>query len=164
MKKYILLLLALAIIPAMGFAQISSGWALFVKSPYLLGDVINVDISNVNQLSAGGMLRFKLGIFQAEGLMLFSLGEVNSLNVFLDAGVAIDIALVTLSFGIGPTFTNTFAESPLYQAGLNAKAQADIHLGTISVGAAYVMGLNIDRGIRFNTRYGLLGVYILFDL
>ena len=148
----------------MVFAQISVGPALFFKSPVLLGDVIDVDISNVNQFSAGALTRFQGGVFQVEGLLLLSLGEVNSLNLFLDAGVVLDIEPVFIFIGAGPNFTNNLGASPVFQAGFNAKAGVDFRVESLAVGISYIMALNIDSGIKINTRYGLLGAHILFAL
>lgn len=164
MRKFLALIIIAAILPVVVFAQFSVGPALFIKSPVLLGDVIDVDISNVNQFSAGALTRFQAGVFQAEGLLLLSLGEVNSFHLFLDAGVVLDIAPVFIMFGAGPNFTNNLGTSPVFQAGLNAKAGVDLRLESLAVGLSYIMALNIDSGIKITTRYGLLGAHILFAL
>ena len=164
MRKFLALIAVAALLPVMVFAQFSIGPALFIKSPVLLGDVINVDISNVNQFSAGALARLEAGVFQTEGLLLLSLGEVNSFHLFLDAGVVLDIAPVFVIFGAGPNLTNNIGSSPVFQAGLNAKAGVDLRLENLAVGLSYIMALNIDSGIRITTRYGLLGAHILFGL
>jgi hypothetical protein len=164
MRKFVVLFIVLAILPVVVFAQFSVGPALYLKSPVLLGDVINADISNVNQFSGGALVRFQAGIFQTEGLLLLSLGEVNSLNLFLDAGVILDVDPLFITFGAGPHLTNNIGNSPIFQAGLNAKLGADIHVGPVTVGLSYIMALNIDSGIKIYTRYGLLGAHALFDL
>ena len=115
-----------------------------------------------DQFSFGGDVRLKLAWFQAEGLLLYSAGSVNSLNLFLDAGVALDISLLRLSAGVGPNFTNNFSNSPPTQAGLNAKVGADVKLGPFSVGLSYIMELNLNNGFDVKTNSGLLGVNVLF--
>jgi hypothetical protein len=104
----------------------------------------------------------KLGLFQAQGLALYSAGVVNSLSLYLDAGLALDIAIVRLSLGAGPNLVYNIGGSFPIQTGLNAKLGADVLLGPISVGASYIMALNLDSGFRVETGSGLLGVQVLF--
>lgn len=162
MKKVLVILIFLMVLPVMAFAQLGFGPAAFFKSPVLLGQSVDSDEVNVNQFSFGGDVRYRLGWFQAEGLMLYSAGDINSLDVFLDAGVALDVAILTLSAGAGPNFTKNFDGSPAQQAGLNSKVGADVRLGPISVGMSYIMSLNIDDGIDINTSSGLLGAQVLY--
>ncbi|MBN2509250.1 MAG: hypothetical protein JXB03_03195 [Spirochaetales bacterium] len=165
MKRVFGLVALMMIIPAMAFAQLSAGPAVFLKSPVLLGQKIDVDEVNVQQFSFGGDVRFRIGWFQAEGLLLYSSGEIDSLDMFLDAGVALDVAIMTLSLGAGPNFTTNFGESRALQAGLNAKIGADVHLGMISVGLSYIMALDIDENIiSIERSSGLLGAQVLVQL
>jgi hypothetical protein len=152
------------ILPAAVFADWGIGGAAFYKSPVLLGQPIDIVNLNVNQFSFGGDVRLKMGWFQAEGLLLYSAGDVNSLNAFLDAGVALDLAIIRLSLGAGPCFTYNFGQSTAVQAGLNAKIGADIKLGPISFGLSYIMALDITNGIDVSTSSGLLGAQVLFWL
>jgi hypothetical protein len=165
MKKIVLILAVIAVlamVPVAVFADLGIGAAAFYKSPILLGQPVDIDNLNVNQFSFGGDLRFKLGWFQAEGLLLYAAGDVNSINAYLDAGVALDLAILRLSLGAGPNFTYNFGTSPPVQAGLNAKVGADVMLGPISFGLSYIMALNIDNGIDIKTSSGLLGVNVTF--
>ena len=164
MRKLALVLAVLVIVPVAVFADWGIGAAAFYKSPVLLGQPVDISNLNVDQFSFGGDLRFKLGWFQAEALLLYSTGDVNSLNAYLDAGLALNIAIVRLSLGVGPNFTYSFGENSPVQAGLNAKVGADVKLGTISFGLSYIMALNIDNGLYINTGSGLLGVQVLFWL
>jgi hypothetical protein len=165
MKRVFVLIAFMAILPAMVFAQLSVGPAVYLKSPVLLGQEIDIDEVNVNQFSFGGDVRYRIGWFQAEGLLLYSTGDVDSLDLYLDAGVALDVAIVTLSIGAGPNFTNNFGESHASQAGLNARVGADIQLGAISVGASYIMALNItDYRFSVQKSSGLLGAHVLFQM
>ena len=52
-------------------------------------------------------------------------------------------------------FIYNFGESSPFQAGLNAKAGADIKLGPVSFGLSYIMAMNIDNGLYIGTRSGL---------
>jgi hypothetical protein len=164
MKKLILLLIVLVILPVAVFADFGVGGAAFYKSPVLVGQPISTDNVNVNQFSFGGDLRFKLGWFQAEALALFSAGTVMSFNLYLDGGLALDLAILRLSLGAGPNFAVNFNEASAVQAGLNAKLGADIVLGPISFGLSYIMALNITNGVDITTGSGLLGVQVLFWL
>jgi hypothetical protein len=164
LKKLILIFSILVVIPIAVFAEWGVGGAAFYKSPVLLGQPIDTASVNVDQFSFGGDLRFKLGWFQAEGLLLYSAGSVSSLNLFLDAGVVLDVAILRLSLGAGPNFTNNFSNSPPTQAGLNFKAGADLVLGPISVGLSYIMALDLNNGIDITTSSGLLGASLIFWL
>jgi hypothetical protein len=68
----------------------------------LLGEQIDLGNLNVNQFGFGGDLRCELCWFQAEGLVFHSSGDVNCLNAYLGAGLALDVALLRLSLGTGP--------------------------------------------------------------
>jgi hypothetical protein len=163
MRKVILILAVLVIMPIALFAEFGLGGAAFYKSPVLLGQSVDAGNMNVNQFSFGGDARLKLGWFQAEGLLLYSAGDVQSLNTYLDAGLALDVAILRISLGAGPNFTyNLNQNSHTLQAGLNAKVGADIVLGPISFGLSYIMAMNLDNGIDIKTSSGLLGAQILF--
>ena len=165
MKKVLVILAVMMILPAIAFAQFAIGPAAYFSSPVLLGQSIDIDEVNVNQFSFGVDTRYRVGWFQAQGLMLYSMGDINSLDIFLDAGVALDVAILTLSLGAGPNFTNNFDASPAQQAGLNSRLGADVLLGPVSVGASYIMALDItDSGFSVKTSKGLLGAQVLFWL
>ena len=164
MKKPVIVLAILAIVATATFADIGIGGAAFFKSPVLIGQPVDLSNLNVDQFSFGGDLRFTLGWFQAEGLVLYSSGAVNSLNAYLDAGVALDVAILRLSLGAGPNFAYSFGDSSPMQAGLNARIGADVMLGPISIGASYIMAMNLQNGIHISTGSGLLGIQILFWL
>jgi hypothetical protein len=167
MRKIRIGLLAMALIPAMAFAQtaqVALGPAVFFKSPILLGQEIDVDALNTNQISLGADLLFRVAWFKAEALALVSLGEVHSVNMFLDAGVSVDVDLVTFSFGIGPNFTGNFNGSRPVQAGLNARFGLDLLMGMNSLGISYITAFNIEDQIVIGTRTGLLGAHLLFWL
>jgi hypothetical protein len=164
MKKLILILIVLVILPVAVFADFGIGGAAFYKSPVLVGQPIDTNNLNVDQFSFGGDLRYKLGWFQAEALALFSTGSLSSFNLYLDAGLALDIAILRLSLGGGPNFAINFDESTAIQAGLNAKIGADIVLGPVSFGLSYIMALNIKNSVSVQTSTGLLGAQVLFWL
>ncbi|GAB1483562.1 hypothetical protein MASR2M78_23780 [Treponema sp.] len=162
MKKILLSIVVILILPIAAFADWGVGGAAFLKSPVLLGQEIDADYLNVNQFSFGGDLRYKQGWFQAEGLLLYSAGDISSLDAYLDAGVALDLSIARLSIGAGPNFSNNFGESDPIQAGLNAKVSADVVFGPISCGLSYIMSMNLDNGLAVKTGSGLLGASILY--
>ena len=161
MRKLALMFFILVALPVAIFAEWGVGGAALYKSPVLCGQSLDLANHNVDQFSFGGDLRFKLGLFQAEGLLLYSAGAVNSLTMYLDAGVALDVALMRLSLGAGPNFNNNFNASRPIQAGCNAKIGADIMLGKVSVGLSYIMAMNIGNGVDISTGAGLLGAQVL---
>lgn len=162
MKRTILVLAFIAMASSAAFAEFGLGGAAFLKSPVLVAQPIDISNLNVNQFSFGADARFKLGWFQAEGLLLYSAGDVNAFQAYLDAGVALDIAMLRLSFGAGPNFSASIVELSPIQAGINAKIGADIVIGKVSFGLSYIMALNISNGIYVGTSSGLLGLQILF--
>lgn len=164
MKKLIVALALLAIVSSAAFAEVGLGAAAFYKSPMLVGQPLDVANMNVNQFSFGADARYKIGWFQAEGLLLYSAGVVSSLNAYLDAGVALDLAIFRFSFGIGPNFSNNFGQSYPIQAGLNAKIGADVKLGAVTMGLSYIMAMNVSNGLYINTASGLFGVQFLYWL
>ncbi len=159
--KALLAAVVLAVLPAAAFAEVGIGGAAFYKSPVLVGqDPSSLDL-NVNQFTLGGDLRLKLSILQGEALLLYAAGDVQSLNIYLDAGLALDVLFLRLSAGVGPNFVFVFGESNPLQNGLNAKLSADLKLGRISVGVSFIMDMSLDGGIDVNTSSGLLGAQLL---
>ncbi len=164
MKKTLLLCLILALSPLVAFAEFGLGAAAFYKSPVLIGNPVDIDNLNVHQFSFGGDARFNISLFQVEALVLGSWGSLNSINLYLDAGLVFDEDNFIFSVGAGPNLSYCFAENSLAQLGLNAKLSLDYKLGPISLGITYIMGLNLDNGINVATMSGLLGTQLLFWL
>jgi hypothetical protein len=136
------------------------GPAAFYKSPVLLGQPTDTNNLNVDQFIFGGDLRFKLSLFQAEALVLYASGNgVNSFDTYLDAGLALDIAILRIDLGIGPNFVYNSGNNSGAQVGLNAKVGADVLLGPI---LSYIMELNINNGVQVGTGSGLLGLNVMF--
>ena len=71
------------------FAELGLGGAAFFNSPYLLGQSVDEEDLNVNQFTFGGDARLKFSILQGEALVLYAAGDVQSLNIYLDAGVVL---------------------------------------------------------------------------
>lgn len=164
MKRIIIALAALLIVPALSFAQVAVGGAAFVKSPVYLGnDSVNEKL-DVNQLCFGGDVRLKNDWFQAEALVMCATGEVVGLDVFTDLGIAVDVAAVRFSLGAGPNVNWNFGVTPLFQTGMNAKIGADVMFSDISVGVSYIMSLKYNERVEIYNKSGLFGVQVLFWL
>jgi hypothetical protein len=167
MKRAILAVLVLVLLPTVAtFAEFGIGGAAFYNSPYLMGQEVDKKDLNVNQFTFGADARLKLSVLQAEALALYANGDgVQSLNIYTDFGLAIDILLLRLSAGIGPNFVfNIDEKDKAVQTGLNGKLSADVKLGHISAGLSYIMDLNLDDGIDLNTSSGLLGAQVILWL
>jgi hypothetical protein len=155
----------IVLLPLAAFAELGVGGAAFYNSPVLLGQNEVPEELSVDKFTFGGDVRLKLSLLQGEALLLYSASdEVQSLDIILDAGVALDLALFRLSAGIGPNFTYNIGEDQALDAGFNAKLNADVKLKKISVGLSYIMDLNLDGGIDLDTSAGLLGATVLFWL
>jgi hypothetical protein len=164
MKKTLILVLVLAFIPLLSFAEIGIGPSAFFNSPVLIGQDTDVHKLWDGGFTFGGTFRWKLlKILQIDTLALVTLDETNALGLYADAGVGFDLAILRLSAGIGPTVLFLF-DSPTDPAllGFNAKANADIKLGPVSVGLSYMMALNFDNGIDLDQSTGMLGANVLF--
>ena len=92
MKRMLIVAALLALLPLAAFAELGVGGVAFYDSPVLLGQNEKPEELSVNKFTFGGDVRFKLSLLQAEGMVLYSAGDVNSLDFFLDAGVALDLA------------------------------------------------------------------------
>jgi hypothetical protein len=165
MKKILVLVLVLAFVPLLSFADFGIGGSAFFNSPVLIGQK-----TSSNELWEGGFTfgadaRWKLlKILQLEVLGLVTIDETSSLELIPNAGLGFDLAFLRLSAGIGPSLTVLF-DSPLDKPallGFNGKVNADVMLGPVSVGLSYMMGLNFDGGIDLDKSTGKLGANVLF--
>jgi hypothetical protein len=169
MKKTLILVLVLALIPLFAFADLGLGASAFFNSPVLVGSEPTLSELREGGFTFGGNARFKLSLLHLEALGLVSVGDsTTSIDLYADAGLAFDLAILRLSLGAGPTvfFLLNDAANPVL-AGYNVKANADIKLGKISVGLSYIMGLIVEDGL-FNVKpdksTGMLGANVLFWL
>ena len=167
MKKTLILVLVLIFIPLLSFAELGLGASAFLNNPVLIGEDPDVSALRAGGFTFGGDARLKLRILQLEALGLVSVGDsVTSIDLYADAGLALDLAFLRLSLGAGPTlfFVLDRDTDPLL-AGYNVKANADIKLGRISVGLSYILGLIVQDGL-FNVQpdlsTGMLGANVLF--
>jgi hypothetical protein len=169
MKKTLLLVLVLAFIPLLAFAELGLGASAFLNNPVLIGQDPDVSALREGGFTFGADARFKLSLLQLEALGLISVGDsTTSIDLYADAGLALDLAILRLSLGAGPTLffvLNDSTDSVL--AGYNVKANADVKLGRISVGLSYIMGLIVENGlfnVQLDKSTGMLGANVLFWL
>jgi hypothetical protein len=164
MKKTLILVLVLAFIPLFVFADFGIGASAFFNSPVLIGHSIDGPALRDGGFTFGADARLKfLKIIQVEALGLVTLGDEKSIDLYADAGLAFDLAILRLSLGMGPTvfFMLDNATDPTL-VGFNAKANADIKLGRLSFGLSYIMGLIVDNGVKLDKSTGMLGANVLF--
>lgn len=164
MKKLVILVLVLALVPLLSFAEVGVGGSAFFNSPVLIGQDVDVHELWDGGFTFGGDFRWKLlKILQLEALALVTLDEVNAVGLYPNAGLAFDLSILRLSAGIGPNivfFLDDVGDPSMF--GFHGKANADIVLGPVSVGLSYMMALNLDGGIELKKSTGMLGANVLF--
>jgi hypothetical protein len=143
------------------FAELGVGGSVLYNSPGLFGQKVSELDLNVNKFSFGPDLRFKLWFLQLEALMLGSFGSSSSLDGFLDAGLVFDLLFLRLSAGAGINGTYNFVDSS-FDKGFNAKMNADLKFGKLSVGLTYLIDVDVENGIHWDLSSGLLGATVLF--
>jgi len=164
MKKRVLIVLALCLVPLLSFAELGVGGAAFFNSPMLIGQEVTSSGLTSGGFTFGGDLRFKLSILQLEALGLVTVaGGDTALDLYTDVGLALDLLFLRLSLGAGPNFTYVFGGgADPFMPGFNAKANVDVKLGKISLGLSYIMGLVVDGGVALDKSTGMLGVSVLY--
>lgn len=164
MKRIILAIAVLVLIPVMSFAELAVGGAAMIKSPVFLGSSsVNEDL-DINQFCFGGDIRIKQDWLQVEALVLGAASDVCGVDIYSDIGVALDVSPVRFSMGVGPNLNWNFGVTPLFQSGMNAKIGADIMLDTISVGVTYIMSMKYNEHVEIYNKSGLFGLQVLFWL
>jgi len=187
MKKLLLILLVL-LLPAALFAEFRLGPTAFMNFPLIQDNTYNVpelDGIDPSDFTFGVDARLKILLFQASAAALFtpgaeatdSLGDPvvlpASMDIFLDAGIAIDILILRIGLGVGPNFSFFFGNedtiSDPQSMGFNLKGTADIVLGPVSFGLSYINQFDFDLDhpvsvLSADKTQGLLGVAVLFKL
>lgn len=164
MKKIVILVLALAFVPLLSFAELGVGASAYFQSPVLVGQSVDTHELWDGGFTFGGDLRWKfLKFLQLDVPVLVSLDEVSSVGLLPNVGLVFDVAILRLSAGVGPTvmFLLDDVTDPAL-LGFNAKANADVKLGPLSVGLSYIMALNLDNGVALDKSTGMLGANVLF--
>ena len=182
MKK-ILIILVILMLPAAAFAQLQIGPTAFYNFPLIQDNTLNPpELSglNISDFSFGIDIRGKIAFFQLSGMALFtpgvSSGSVTlpaSTDIFLDAGVAFDIAIIRLGLGVGANLTFFFgtgtAASDIVSSGMNIKATLEFLLGKVAIGLTYLTQFDFDLQqigsvLSADKTQGLLGLSVLFTL
>lgn len=169
MRRLIVVLLLL-VLPMAAFAQLQIGGTALYNFPLVAdGGSVEPDVSN---FTFGADARLKVLFFQGSALALFTPGTdlaPANIDLFLDGGVAFDIALFRLGLGVGPNFRVPLGDGATNGFGLNVKATADVMLGDLAVGLTYLNKFELDfsqAGELLDQDYsqGLLGLSVLFSL
>lgn len=160
MKKVLPLVALALLLPVGGFAETGFGVAGFLQSPALIGQEADTSSVALDDFAFGVNARFKLSFLQIEGLALATVGSAAAIDAHLAGGLAVDLLLLRLSAGLGPSLHYSF-DQDLWSSGLNLKANADLKLGRVSVGASYMVALDATGGISLRRGSGLLGFSLL---
>jgi hypothetical protein len=160
-RKTLVLVIVLCFIPLFVFADLGVGGSAFFNSPVLIGQTPTLSGLSSAGFTFGGDLRFKLSLLQLDALALVTVKDVTAINLYADAGLALDILFLRLSLGAGPTVGYVFGGPEPMLLGFNAKANVDLMLGRLSLGLSYIMDLIVNDGIRLDRSTGLLGASVL---
>jgi hypothetical protein len=167
MKKIIIALLLL-VLPMTMFAQMYLGVSgLYKSDPLTIPSVQWTDPNTiVDNLAFGLDARVNLAIFEVQALALYNLNQ--SFNAYLDAGIVLNIAIISIGAGIGPNFVVNFNSGAPegFQFGFNGKIHADINLGNFKISAYYLFLMdNISvTDITGNMYAGNVGLSLMFKL
>ncbi len=160
--KRLVLVLILAVIPALAFADFQIGAVGMYD-----GDVSQISSAPVSADSFvfGLETRATLWIFQAGATALY-MPSYETLLALTDVGLAVDVLFLRFGAGIGPNFGfDTNGGSGVADAGWNLKLAADINLGNLALGVQgfYFYDSLADIGSAFRGT-PVLGVNILLRL
>jgi hypothetical protein len=137
MKKIIIVLLLL-VLPMTMFAQFYLGASALYKGDPLGIPNLTPDPSIVDNLAFGIDARLNVAIFEAQLLALYNLDQ--SFNTYLDVGIVLNIAIISIGAGVGPNLVINFMSGALETVsfGFNGKVHADINLGNFKISAYYM--------------------------
>jgi hypothetical protein len=163
MKK-LMLMLMLVLLPLGLFAQFYiGGSALYKEDPEYLQDP---DDTLFDDMAFGGEIRLQFSLLELSALALYEFD--GAFDVYVDAGVAFDIAILTIGVGVGPNFifqADPDAPEPT-SIGFNGKIHVDINLGDIKISGYWlflVESLSYEE-FEDNLTLGNIGVSVLFKL
>ncbi|RPJ07313.1 MAG: hypothetical protein EHM28_07585 [Spirochaetaceae bacterium] len=166
MKRLIVLLVLFAL-PLSLFAQLHIGvTALYLSDPETVAD-LKAEENVIDQFGFGVDARLQISIFEVSALALYQVG--GSFNTYLDGGVALDFAIVTIGAGVGINTIVSFNDETYPDTmalGYNAKIHGDLNLGNIKVSAYYMFVVDTFdlEAFQDNMRMGNIGVSVLFKL
>jgi hypothetical protein len=132
-KKIIIVVALMAVlIPAAAFADFQIG-AVALLPGVTIGQMDGSTTISANDLAYGLEARLKLWLFQV-GASAFYMPSIETLYVFTDAGLSLDIWFLRLGAGIGPTIAADTQGGGSTLMGWNMKATFDINLGNLGIG------------------------------
>lgn len=163
MKKLIIALVLIAL-PISLFAQFYIGPTAFFKCDPSSVSVADIQLDN---FAFGLDTKIQLSIFEIQGTALYNFGQ--QFNVFLDAGIVLDIAIVSIGAGVGPNFLINLDPSALeaFGLGFNGKVHVDLNIDIIKISLYYVFLIDnlLDPAtIADNMYFGNVGLSLLFKL
>jgi hypothetical protein len=168
MMKKLIVVLMIALLPAMAFAlDFQIGGTAMYKG--MLEDFESgVPDVGFDDFTFGAEARLNFGLIQGAAAVLYYPDEFNpSLVALTDVGLTLNLAIVRLGAGIGPNFYIPLSDGGPSGVGFNLKGAVDVQLGGISVGLVgyyYLASFDdLDAGL-FETAQPWLGLTVLFKL
>jgi len=134
MRKVLILLILVVLIPVAAFAQLQVGGIAMYK-----GNPTTATSVGVDSFTFGGEARLRVGILQgAVSALYVPYGSYAAIAALTDIGASFDVAIFTLGAGIGPNFAiNIGSGAPTaVNFGMNLKLTTDINIGAFSIGLA----------------------------
>lgn len=184
MKKNITLItMAAALLlclPAAGFAQLQLGPTALYNWP-ISEDAPDTGSLGLEDFTFGADLRLRLAFLHIGAMALFTPGGVDVVNlqeipsrldVFSRLGIQVELAILRVSAGIGPTFGFDFyatddSNNTRSMVGGNAMASLELVLGKVAVAANYLVTFDFgfDEGTLAvpGTELSRLGLSVLFE-
>jgi hypothetical protein len=161
MKKLAVILLLVAL-PMALFADFYLGpTAMYKGNPQML-----TTVPNAGDLAFGAEARLNLSLFEGQAMALYNLNQ--SINTYLDVGLVLNLAIVSVGVGVGPNFFVNFMPGAPEAAsfGFNAKAHVDLNLGGIKISGYYMVILESISvaNIQDSLNFGTAGISLLFKL
>jgi hypothetical protein len=164
MKRIIIVLLFIAL-PMSMFAQFYLGPTAMYKGDPMDLPGTTPDYSLIDHLAFGADVKLQISLFEVQALAMYNFN--NTFNVYLDAGIALDLAIVTIGAGIGPNFYVSLDDVPdPVGFGFNGKVHVDLNLGGVKISAYYMFLIdNITvSNIESQMYAGNVGLSLLFKL
>ena len=174
--KRVLIVCAILLLPAAAFAQVQIGATALYNIPYF--ENANPTGLDASDFTLGGDARIRIFVFQASALALFTPGYTDDLDnevagnidLILDGGLSFDLLIFRIGLGVGPSLRMNLAPGTDARGiGLNAKATAEVMLGSFAVGLTYLNQFEFDLAdasqlLDQDYSKGLFGVSLLFTL
>ena len=145
MRKFIVGALLLMVLATPGFAETGIGLSV----GYPVWTIIAHDLEFVAEtLFVGVDFRWKPSLFQLDaGLSKWMVPDSKVTSIYADAGICFDLWVlrVTLAGGFDAVHFGDIGWGPYTDLGLNAKANLDVKIGPVSVGANILVPFDIFR-------------------